>query len=115
MRREWRRQFGERAGSCATRSGCAASTHSIADVVLLVDIEDGEFELLDVATLADFRNAVIFIERHDWAVVDGERKPARLLTDARELFDVTELRTTSRDPSTFPELQVFSDNDRWGL
>ena len=65
-----------------------------------------------MATLVDSRNAVIFIERHDWAVVDGERKPARLLTDARELFDVTEIRTTSRDPSTLPELQVFSDNDR---
>ena len=40
---------------------------------------------------------------------------ARLLTDARELFDVTEIRTTSRDPFPFPELQVLSDNDRWIL
>lgn len=68
-----------------------------------------------MATLVDFRNAVIFIERHDWAVVDGDRKLARLLTNSRELFDVTEIRPTSRDPSTLPELQVFSDNDRWIL
>lgn len=65
-----------------------------------------------MATLAAFRHAVIFIELHDWAVVDGRRKSARLLTDARELFDVTEVRTTSRDLFLLPELQVLGDGDR---
>lgn len=65
-----------------------------------------------MAALAAFRHAVIFIELHDWAVVDGRRKPARLLTDAREPFDVTEVRTTSRGMFLLPELQVLGDGDR---
>jgi hypothetical protein len=80
--------------------------------VLLADIEGGEFELLDEEMLQIFRHSIIFIELHDW-IEDGIRKVARLRAAASEIFDITEITTTARDLSKFPELKNFSDIDRW--
>jgi hypothetical protein len=81
----------------------------IATSVLLVDIEGGEFDLLDKELLRVFRSSIIFVELHDRA----EHRLARLRSDASDFFDISELTTTSRDLSKFPELSSFSDTDRW--
>jgi hypothetical protein len=78
--------------------------------VLLVDIEGGEFSLLDREPLSIFRKSVIIIELH--GDLQSERVIA-LREAADEIFEVSELMTTARDPSTIVELHRFSDTDRW--
>ncbi len=81
--------------------------------VLFVDIEGGEFDLLDQDTFKVFKDSIIFIELHDWYFEDANNKLQKLRQDAIEFFDITELTTASRDLSKFPELKDFSDTDRW--
>jgi len=81
--------------------------------VLFVDIEGGEFDLLDQDTFKIFKDSIIFIELHDWFFEDANNKLQKLRQDAIEFFDITELTTASRDLSKFPELKDFSDTDRW--
>lgn len=81
--------------------------------VLLVDIEGGEFGLLDAGVFAAFGEAVILIELHTGMVADGEAKLARLRADAAATHDIAELKTGARDLSGFAELKDWSDTDRW--
>jgi hypothetical protein len=81
--------------------------------VLLVDIEGGEFDLLDDEMLRAFRRAIIFIELHGYAFIDGGDRVAALKARAARDFTITELTMTARDLSKFPELRSFSDTDRW--
>jgi hypothetical protein len=81
--------------------------------VLLIDIEGGEFDLLDDDTLRTFRQSIIFIELHGYAFVDGRDKVAALKARTARYFAITELTMTARDLSKFPELRSFSDTDRW--
>ena len=81
--------------------------------VLLVDIEGGEFDLFDSDLFYVFRLSVIFIELHDWAADDGATRLAKLVAKAEKYFHISEIKTTARDLSSFPELHSFSDTDRW--
>lgn len=81
--------------------------------VLLVDIEGGEFDLFDYNLFEILKNSIIFIELHEWLVVEGDRKLEKLKRDADRHFNITEITTTNRDLSVFPELKNFSDTDRW--
>jgi hypothetical protein len=59
--------------------------------VLFVDIEGGEFDLLDQDTFKIFKDSIIFIELHDWYFEDANNKLQKLRQDAIEFFDITEL------------------------
>ena len=85
----------------------------IENSVLFIDIEGGEFDLLDKNIFSIFHNSIIFIELHDWFFVDGDQKLSKLRDDAKDFFRISELTQGSRDPSKFPELRELSDNDRW--
>jgi len=85
----------------------------LATSVLLVDIEGGEFNLLDADLFKVLKDTIIFIELHPWLVEDGVNKLAKLKSDASTYFNITEITTASRDLSVFPELRNFNDTDRW--
>jgi len=81
--------------------------------VLFIDIEGAEFDLLDINIFREFKDAVIFIELHDWFFEDGDDRLKKLKLDASQFFTISELTTTARDMSKFIELKHFSDDDRW--
>jgi len=83
--------------------------------VVLVDVEGAEFELLTENVFRALRGSIIVIELHEWLFDDGAQRLQRLRADAQKHFIVTELRTSARDLSQFPELDAFSDDDRWLL
>lgn len=89
--------------------------HRLDQCVLFIDIEGGEFELLDESVFEAFRGAVVFIELHEWFYPDGAQRLSRLRAAAERHFSIRELTTTSRDLSVFPELTLFNDDDRWVL
>jgi hypothetical protein len=90
-------------------------THPLSDCVVMVDIEGGEFDLLDDAFFAAFRQSIVFIELHEWFYADGAQRLARLRERAARSFAIAELTTSARDLSTFRELSELSDDDRWIL
>ncbi|MBU3543956.1 hypothetical protein ICN49_03385 [Polynucleobacter sp. MWH-Mekk-B1] len=81
--------------------------------VLFIDIEGAEFDLMSKVTFEVFSNSVIFIELHEWGMVDGKEKLQKLREDALSTHRITELTMGSRDLSVFPDLKTFEDNDRW--
>jgi hypothetical protein len=81
--------------------------------VILVDIEGAEFDLLTSDVFAAFAGSIILIESHDYFFANGQDKLDRLKVNAGQYFNITEITTTSRDLSRFPELRSFSDTDRW--
>lgn len=81
--------------------------------VLFIDIEGGEFELLNKTMFNVFRKSVIFVELHDWLFEDGDIKLTQLKNNALATHTFSELTTQSRDLSQFNELKKFSDTDRW--
>ena len=89
------------------------SNDELARSVLLIDIEGGEFELLNKTSLERLKKSIIFIELHNEFLEDGEAKLKKLKLDASEHFIIEKFTTTSRDLSIFPELRNYSDTDRW--
>lgn len=81
--------------------------------VLLIDIEGGEFEIVNKETFEAFRKSIIIIELHEWSLSEGKMELEKLLNDSRFTHHVTEFRTGPRDPSSFQELKKYSDTDRW--
>lgn len=81
--------------------------------VLLVDIEGGEFGLLDQGTFEAFRHAAIIIEVNPWMVDDGAAKLGRLKADAAATHHIETLTTGARNLSAYPELGEWNDTDRW--
>lgn len=80
--------------------------------VILVDIEGGEFELIDSAALAALQSAAIIIEVHPW-VHEGEIKLRSLLERAKRTHRVSNFQMGARNPGEFEELKEYSDTDRW--
>jgi len=81
--------------------------------ILFVDIEGGEFDLFDKNLFKRFKESIIFIELHDWAIKDGDEKLKKMIDDSKDYFSITELTTSNRDLSGFSELDKMSDTDRW--
>ena len=82
--------------------------------LILMDIEGVEFDIF--SKREDFlklQNSTLIIESHALYFNDGEAKQQHLINLAKEFFDVTELKTGPRDFSIFPDLQKYSDSDRW--
>jgi hypothetical protein len=80
--------------------------------VLLVDIEGGEFDLLDEAVLLQLKESIIIVELHEFLFENGNAKRDAFLSTASQLFAVTELTTTARDLSILPDLRHLADHDR---
>ncbi|MGB3797325.1 MAG: hypothetical protein WA957_13610 [Alteraurantiacibacter sp.] len=83
--------------------------------VVLCDIEGAEFDVFTPAMFQMLKGATILIELHPFAVSDGPAKVAALTQAAAENFHVTQITTGARDLSVFPELDRYSDTDRWLL
>lgn len=93
----------------------AAAGVDVARSVVLCDIEGGEFDVFDRAMFETLKGAIIFIELHPFAVDGGRGKIATLKEAAAANFNITELTTGARDLSAYPELDSYSDTDRWLL
>jgi hypothetical protein len=98
----------------ATRDFHAQITaEDLADCVLFIDIEGGEFELLDHRAFATFKDSIMFVELHDWLFEDGDSKLNTLKRSAAATHAISELTMTSRDLSKYQELRSLSDTERW--
>jgi precorrin-6B methylase 2 len=82
--------------------------------VVLIDIEGGEFEILDESVFKVLRDATIIVEIHDW-IEDADVKLARLKHSAEATHTCRTFSTSSRDLSDFSELKMLDDNERWLL
>ncbi len=88
------------------------SQECIDDAVVLVDIEGGEFDVLNEEFLKTFQNAYILIEIHNW--VDGfEEKYFNLLLAASQYFEIDTVVPVVRDLTQFTELNDFTDDNRY--
>jgi hypothetical protein len=86
----------------------------LGQVLMLVDIEGAEFELLTSEMLEEFKDAAIVVEIHDFFEGDDQRV-AQLVKNAEKNFNNRWVHTGLRNPSAFPELANWSDDDRWIL
>lgn len=89
------------------------SSDELLHSVLFIDIEGGEFDLLDVSVFGVFRSSIVFIELHDWFFSDGDERLQKLKNSAKLTHNISELTMTSRDLSRFEELSTYNDTDRW--
>ena len=89
-------------------------TEDIENSFLLIDIEGGEFELLNENVLDVFKSSIIIIEIHDW-VEGGGRGLEMLIARAKKTHSVEFFKTSKRDLAKYQELAVYADNDRWIL
>ena len=82
--------------------------------VVLMDIEGGEFELLNDSFLAEFGDASLIVEIHDF--LNGQEGALDLLLDRLSgYYDCKFVEQGARNPNVFPELREWSDDDRWAL
>ena len=84
-------------------------------MVLLVDIEGGEFALFSDVVVERLKDATILIELHEFMVDDGAAKLDALIGRLQKHFKIGWLTTTARDLSGFECLQALNDTDRWLL
>lgn len=85
-----------------------------ARTVILIDAEGAEFEILDEGSLSALRQATLIIEVHNW-VDDFWAKYETLLTRASSFFEIHFLAPAVRDLTQFPELNDFTDDNRYLL
>ena len=83
--------------------------------VLLVDIEGGEFDILDKKAFETLSDSVIFIELHHQFFRDGRNKLNKLISDATGTHLINMLTMSNRNLSKFNELHSLNDTDRWML
>lgn len=98
--------------------GCADSgfasvlpADACAQSIVLVDIEGGEFDLLDPACLERLASAVVVVEIHHW-VDDFARRYRALLERAAPWFRLLRLPSLPRDTTHLAELDELSDDNR---
>ena len=92
----------------------AKSSPPIEEVLIICDIEGGEYELLNEKVLAMTQGAKWIIEAHEFT---SEMVAARvdLLQRAAKFFTVNVLTSGSRNPHELTEFSSFGDVDRWLL
>ncbi len=82
--------------------------------VLLVDIEGGEYDILNRETFRVFDQSPIIVELHEW-YPDAATRVSQLKAAAADTHSVQEFKMGSRDLSSFSELRALNDDDRWLL
>ena len=80
--------------------------------VVLIDIEGGEFNLLNDETLKLLRDCNIIIELHPAQVNKGYEKQKNLINYSKNFFDVSIIKRESYNPNLFQELDQFTDEER---
>ncbi|MEZ5838742.1 MAG: hypothetical protein R3D03_23925, partial [Geminicoccaceae bacterium] len=100
-------------GTATRECLCDLPRDRLADAVVLVDIEGGEFGLLDKRVLGHLRETVIVIELHDHKPGFGPDCRIALESRARNHFDISEIALLARNPDLFSELDDLEENDRW--
>jgi hypothetical protein len=86
----------------------------MSNVILLVDIEGGEFDFLCEELLSLLKECVIVIEVHNW-IDNFEDKYRQFLKHAKRLFKIEALRQTSIDFERLNLLPEFPDDNRFLL
>ena len=80
--------------------------------VVLIDIEGGEFNLLNDETLKLLRYCNIIIELHPAQVNKGYEKQKKLTNYSKNFFEVSIIKRESYNPNLFQELDQFTDEER---
>ena len=88
-------------------------SQSLAEAVVLIDIEGAEFSFLDEDVLSLLANCPMIIELHDWLLPDGDRLKAALLKRIDAHFEAEIFQAGPRDLSEFAELENLPDTERW--
>ncbi len=83
------------------------------DCLILSDIEGAEFSLFTPENLSALRRAHMIIEMHAFMFPDGAAQEQKLTAAAQRFFNTDIIRTGARDLSSFRELDVVHDSDRW--
>ncbi len=78
----------------------------------LIDIEGGEYQILNQSNLLKLKDSVLIIELHDFTK-DQKLDRAKLLERAKNSHCGYLFTTGSRDLSIFHELDYLSDSNRW--
>ena len=90
---------------------CLASRTCKSQLVI-IDIEGGEFELLDAGVLAALSGAHVLIEMHPDLHANGQQAQRELLERAARHFDVEVVHDHGRIYPDVPELAELSDDQR---
>lgn len=85
----------------------------LAKSMILIDVEGGEFEILNLETIKLLKNSIVIVEIHDFLTNDGEEKLTNLKSNLIPYFNITSFTTSARDLSKFTELYDYSDVNRW--
>jgi precorrin-6B methylase 2 len=80
------------------------------DCFFLIDIEGGEFDILDNSNLKLLKESKLIIEIHDFY-----KSPKKLLILLKKYFRITIISTEHRNPSKFKILDEIHDNEKWIL
>lgn len=79
---------------------------------VVVDIEGGEFTILDASTFSAMANSLFVIELHEHTP-DTQEKVEALCQMADLTHTATFMSTGARDLSNIPEVRNYRDTDRW--
>ena len=96
-----------------------ANPETISDILkkerkakILIDIEGGEYELLDDEFLDEISNCDVIVELHPRLVEHGTEKQEALISRLKNYFYVEFFQNSMSPTSGFPELVSLSDDKR---
>ena len=96
-----------------------ANTQTISDVLkkgrkakILIDIEGGEYELLDYDFLDEISKCDVIVELHPSLIESGFKKQEELITRLENYFHIEFFKKSSLRATAFPELANLSDDKR---
>ena len=80
------------------------------DCFFLIDIEGGEFEILNKQNLFKLKKSKLIIEIHDFY-----KSPKKLINNLKKYFKLKFVSTENRNPNNFKILDEIHDNEKWLL
>lgn len=83
------------------------------DSVVLIDIEGGEYELLEEFTFHALRFSAIVIELHEEAANKVEDSLVELIAKGSKTHSCSIITPAAKNPSLYEELSHLGDHDRW--
>ena len=84
------------------------------NALVLIDIEGGEFDLLDADTIEALRDCTIIVELHlhPHLAENGFEREKEMIDMASKHFAIEKLKGQFVSPNEFDELDYFSDNEK---